>query len=513
VTALRLGTRASPLALAQSRLVASELQRRHPGTQVTLVAMQTRGDRALSVPLAEVNDPEFFAAEIRAALRAGRIDFAVHSLKDLAPQSPPDLVRAALPPRADPRDVIVFRPSVSARLARGQPIRIGSSSGRRQANVAAFLPGALPALGPPPQLDFRPLRGGVDSRLQKILLPDEDPAALDGVILALAGLQRLHADADGRELIRPALAAARWMVLPLSRCPAASGQGVLAIECRQDDQRTRALLGLLDDPDSARAIALEEQVLARWPAALRPGLGATAIHDPELGWLCWLRGPGDTKVATADPVVALDWDCPPPVAGARPWDGASWRALARRSNLPVSLRPGSAIFIAHWRAAARLELPADCRLWVSGVASWERLAADGHWVEGCGDHLGFARLRALLAEPVLGLPPLAEWTALTHAAALPGWTGSGVGEVLASYRVSLPDDPDTQASLRAEAAAATHFYWHSSQPLELLRDALPPDGVHASGPGKTASQLEAAGLGPVQRFPDQRSWQQWLGLS
>lgn len=512
---LRLGTRASPLALAQSRLAATGLATRCPGTGIELVPIETRGDRNLAVPLSQVDDPEFFAAEIRAALRAGQVDFAVHSLKDLAPASPPDLVRAALPARAAPHDVIVFRADILERLTAGLPLRLGSCSLRRQANVAAFLPAALPALGPAPRLEFHDLRGPVDRRLLHIARPADAPGALDGVILALAGLERLWNDPQARTLVAPLLAQARWMVLPLSRCPAAAGQAVLVLECRADDTRTRELLARAHDPASAAAVAAEEAALARWPADYRAWLGATAIHDPVLGPLCWLHG--FPPAAGGEAVASLDWNAPPPPAGpVQPWDGAGWRLHSRRTPLPARLGAPPALFVAHWQATAHLPLPAASRTWTSGVTSWQHLAAQGHWVEGCADHLGFAALAPLLATPVLGLPPLQRWTALTHEDAVASWNGSGVGTVLASYRVSSPDDADDAdllARLRAEARAATHFYWHSTAPLALLADVLPPGARHATGPGKTPGHLAAAGITPVQVFPDHRSWRAWLGLA
>ena len=310
-----------------------------------------------------------------------------------------------------------------------------------------------------------------------------------------------------------ALASARWMVLPLSRCPAAAGQAVLALECRADDEHTRAVLARAHDPASAAAVAAEEAALARWPEADRTWLGATAVHDPALGLLCWLHGVPPT--AGGEPVATLDWNAPPPPAGpVRPWDGAAWRAQSRREPLPVNLGQPPALFVAHWQAAAQLALPVGSRTWTSGVASWQHLAAQGTWVEGCADHLGFESVKPLLATPVLGLPALAHWTALTHADAVTSWNGSGVGTALASYRVSSPDaanDADTLAQLRDQARAATHFYWHSTAPLALLHDVLSPGAIHAAGPGKTPGHLAAAGIGPVQVFPDHRSWRAWLG--
>ena len=127
------------------------------------------------------------------------------------------------------------------RLRQGLPIRIGSSSARRQRNVADFLRGALPRFGSEPGLKFSSVRGAVDKRLHRIKKQPDEADALDGIVLAIAGLARLWGDTDGQKTIEPLLAGVRWMILPLSQCPTAPGQGARSVECRKDDGRTRKL--------------------------------------------------------------------------------------------------------------------------------------------------------------------------------------------------------------------------------------------------------------------------------
>src|SRR5690606_4539696 len=142
---LRLGTRRSALAWIQSSQVAAALRAAHPGIEVELVGIDTRGDRVLDKPLSQMEGKEFFTAEIDHALDEGRVDFTVHSLKDLSLERPPQFVLAAVPQRANPRDLALFAPDVPARLAAGESLRIGTSSPRR----AELLP-ALLARAPPP---------------------------------------------------------------------------------------------------------------------------------------------------------------------------------------------------------------------------------------------------------------------------------------------------------------------------------------------------------------------------
>lgn len=505
---LRLGTRGSLLARAQSELIAAALGRLEPGREVELVAITTRGDRDLTTPLDGVADPDFFSSELDEALLAGTVDLCVHSLKDLPARRPAGLSLAALPARENPRDCILFRADTPARLEADQPLRIGTSSIRRARNLQDFLPRALPATGRPPQLAFRPVRGAVDQRLTRLSLPPEAPGALDGLVLALAGLNRLWNAPAAQPVLAPLLAGMRWMVLPLEHCPAAPGQGMLALECRSRDLELRELLARLHDPGTARLRALEQQALDGLPPADRPLAGVTTLVHDTLGPLCYLRGPmaGGSGVHQS-----LHWTSPPPPAGSVVgWDGIEWQRACSRRPLPVSLAlpAGAPVFAAYWHAATDLALPADVRLWVSGVESWRRLAARGYWVEGCGDNLGFAALVPTLAAPVLGLPPLADWTALTSAWAAPGWEDSGLGRVLATYAIEPPDAPTTAGLARA-AARATYCYWSSPEQFRALGGATAADAHHACGAGKTLATLRAAGVAAVP-FPNGREWHRWL---
>ncbi len=506
---LRLGTRGSLLALAQSRLVAAALTHRHPELNVELVPVSTHGDRNQVTPLQEVSDPDFFSADLDEALLAGTIDFCVHSLKDLPADRPAGIARAALPARENPRDVIVWRADVTDRLAAGNTLRVGSCSVRRHRNVADFLQFALPATGRSPALEFLPVRGPVDARLSSLHLPRTAAGALDGVVLALAGLSRLWNDPAGNAALLPFLKQVRWMVLPLARCPAAAGQGVLAVECRETDTATLNLLRELEDPDTAELVRMEQSALRSAATTEQHAVGATAILHATLGPLCYVRGSLTTGV-----IERLDWSRPPPPGNTATFDGIAWqRSCARRpaGPLPPVGQPGTrpSVFVAYWHALEHHAVPVDARVWVSGVESWRRLAARGLWVEGCGDNLGFSDVRTTLECPVLGLPPLRDWTALTYSWAVPGWRDSGIGRVLATYDILAPIDDTTLDKLRDDARQATHFYWSSAEQFHALRSALPANAHHACGAGKTLRALKAAGVDALP-FPNGREWQRWI---
>ena len=241
---LRLGTRASALALAPARTVAAD--QAAPGRKVDLVEITTHGDLSRE-PLAAIGGTGVFVSALRDALLADRIDLAVHSFKDL-PTAPADgLTVAATPPREDPRDVVVARDRLTlAELPPGA--RVGTGAPRRVAQIRAL------GLG----LDLVPVRGNVDTRLQQVA-----DGTLDAVVLARAGLARLGRLGEITEVLDP------LQMLP------APGQGALAVECRVDDDLVDALR-VLDEPTTRSAVTAERSLLAALEAGCTAPVGAYA---------------------------------------------------------------------------------------------------------------------------------------------------------------------------------------------------------------------------------------------
>ncbi len=279
---MKIGTRGSALAIAQSSLVAQAIRER-TGRPVELVEIVTAGDRS-SAPVQRLGVGVFVSA-LRDALQAKEIDVAVHSYKDL-PTAPADgLVVAAVPPREDPRDVLVARDGLTlAELPAGA--RIGTGALRRIA--------ALHAL----QRDFAvvPIRGNVDTRLRKV-----STGELDAVVLALAGLVRLRraAEAAGeRRLAGLAQVPAHEILDPEVMLPAPA-QGALAVECRSDDRDLVELLSTVDDPATRAAVDAERALLATLEAGCSAPVAALAeeIGDGQIH----LRG----AVLSPDGHVAL----------------------------------------------------------------------------------------------------------------------------------------------------------------------------------------------------------------
>jgi len=243
---LRIGSRGSQLALWQANHVSGLLRER--GHEVEIEVIRTTGDKITEVALAQVGTKGMFTKEIEEALAEGRVDLAVHSLKDLPTELASTFTLAAVMKRQDPRDAFLsLRYERFTALPQGA--RVGTSSLRRQAQIKSVRP----------DLNIFPLRGNVDTRLRKL-----ESGEFDAIILAAAGLNRLGRTERVRE------------VLPLDvLCPAV-GQGALGIEARADDTATLQELAFLDDRAARRATAAERALLRTLGGGCQVPIGAYA---------------------------------------------------------------------------------------------------------------------------------------------------------------------------------------------------------------------------------------------
>jgi hydroxymethylbilane synthase len=231
---LKIGTRGSKLALWQANWVRTRLEKAHPDIAVELVIIKTKGDKIQDVPLAKVGGKGLFVKEIEEALLDGRIDLAVHSMKDMPGDIPPGLCVGPVPERGLPLDVLISRNGHKlADLEEGASI--GTSSLRRAAQLLHLRPG----------LQIIPLRGNLDTRLRKL-----DEGQMDAIILAAAGVHRLGLENRVTEYLDPA------HMLP------AVAQGALCIEIRASDPETDSIVGVLNHPET-RTVVLGERAFLR----------------------------------------------------------------------------------------------------------------------------------------------------------------------------------------------------------------------------------------------------------
>jgi hydroxymethylbilane synthase len=259
---LRVGTRASLLARTQTDLVVKALAVEAGAADIEIVPIVTAGDVSTEA-MSQIGGTGVFVSALRAALVAGEIDVAVHSFKDLPTAPAEGIALGAVPLREDPRDALVARDGLTlGELPAGS--KLGTGSPRRAAQLNALGMG----------LEIVPLRGNVDTRVQRVISGD-----LDAVVLALAGLRRLGREDVVTEVLDPI------QVLP------APAQGALAIECRSDDAEVLELLGALDHADTRTAVTAERALLATLEAGCSAPVGALAdVVEGDEGPEVFLRG-------------------------------------------------------------------------------------------------------------------------------------------------------------------------------------------------------------------------------
>jgi hydroxymethylbilane synthase len=291
-TTVRIGTRGSDLALRQSEMVQSLLGAR--GATAELITIKTTGDKKLDEPLSTIGAKGLFTRELEVALRKGKVDCCVHSLKDLPTESVEGLEIAAVLERADPRDVLVVNHVVEASsledLPRGS--RVGTSSVRRRAQLMAARP----------DIEVVELRGNVPTRLRKV-----DEGRVHAAVLAAAGLERLRVHQRITQYLDPPF----WL-------PAA-GQGAVAVQIRSDDTRMRALVAALNHAPTMIATRAERAFLAALEGGCQVPIGALVVEIPSedrreaprlrlYGLIATLDGTeivrGERDVDPADPELA-----------------------------------------------------------------------------------------------------------------------------------------------------------------------------------------------------------------
>jgi hydroxymethylbilane synthase len=277
---LRIGTRASQLALWQANWVKSELEKRYPDMTVTLTKIKTIGDKILDVPLAQVGGKGLFVKEIEEAMLRGEIDLAVHSMKDVPTEFPEGLGLFCITEREDPRDAVISNGVKFADLPKGA--KIGTSALRRQAQLLKVRP----------DLEMVIIRGNVETRMKKL-----ETEGLDAVILAAAGLKRLGFADQITEYLDADLS------LP------AIGQGALGIECNLSNEAVKDAISFFNHPDTAHAVRAERALLWRCEGGCQVPIAAYGQVTGDQLKLTGFIASVDGKVSVKGTISGPALDC------------------------------------------------------------------------------------------------------------------------------------------------------------------------------------------------------------
>lgn len=466
---LKISARKSDLARLQAYLVGDALKQKHPQLEIEFRFKESLGDKNLTDPLWKIPEKGVFTEDFYAELKRGDTDLVVHSWKDLPTENKPDTLIAATLPRADQRDLLLFKKDHGHSVASSRHLKILSSSPRREYNLTDFFKNHLP--WPIDSVAFQSVRGNVPTRIRKLL----EDSNVDGLIVAKAALDRLLSDphpefSETQTSLRQYLQQLHWMVLPLSINPNAAAQGALAIEIMTHRADLKELLASIHDESTFRCAQKERDVLSSFGGGCHQKIGVSILERPY-GEIFFLRGLTDQGQTLKEARLHQSTQIPRFTSDAL-WCSET-KPFRTKKMVPPLAPDINALLVA--RSDAWPEgLSFSGILWAAGLKTWRALAQKGLWVNGTFDGLGEQESAGI---DVLAEGPL-KWAKFTHEEGYP--SKNSTYELIATYRLEWPETPEKLDRKKC-------FYWHSgSQFLKhVAKNPSIAGEFHGCGPGNT----------------------------
>jgi len=472
------------------------------------------GDVNLKDPLWKMPEMGVFTSFLRRYLIGKEVDLVVHSWKDLPIDNDGLTEIVATLPRADPRDLLLVSKSALSDAYTTGNLIVLSSSPRRKHNLPEFLLKSIP-VGPNGErirtVEFRDVRGNIQTRLGKLCTPESEAHAL---IVAKAAIDRFvwagehfpDEFSETAKLVKKSLAACKWQVLPLSVNPTAAAQGALAIEMLAENKESKTCVAnSLNHSETFSAVEEERKILKSLGGGCHQAIGCTILRR-EYGKVTFLRGRTDTKKEDMM-VMKIDPKNPLPVSsGSRAIQigGKGGLQLFNRTEIPDATRlvekaltndPSMGLMVAKSDAMPTgIEVGENRLVWTAGIATWYSLANRGIWVNGSSDSLG--KGEETVTEMIA--PETREWVKVTHTN-----SAKGSGEI-GTY--TLNPKPAISESEMNSIMHSTHFYFSSGSAFVRLIEIVPSllvdfksgTRVVACGPGNTLKRIQGI-LGGIDR--------------
>lgn len=466
---IRIGSRKSPLALAQTRLFMERFAVTYPQVEITLVPVESTGDLDLQSPLWKFENKGAFTSDLTRMLEAGEIDVVVHSWKDLPVEDRAKTAVVGTFARADARDVLLLKKKNVAdkNEAAKSTLDLLSSSPRRAHNLGQALPALLPVeLVRDKKIKFHTVRGNIQTRLLKSL-----DTGVDGIIVAKAALDRLQLD----------LSAWNWMILPLSENPTAAAQGALAFEVRRDDKKVVEWVQGISDSRTLAEVGREREILQEFGGGCHLALGISVLSREKFQ-MEFVRGlsPLGQEIQSH----RCTWFQSGPPSGLRKW--ASMDALhAERKPLKFAIPNSTDTLLISREVDPEILRSHRGVLLTSGVKTWKKLAAENLWIHGSLDSLGNGHLPDLKAFGAPSEPKVLSYFGDSR-----------------SYELELKINEDfARTKLEGRTFEKDFIYWKSVSQFRLLTGKYPQltEAFHACGMGSTYEYLSA-------HLPAHRIW-------
>lgn len=487
----KVGTRGSLLALTQCHQILDELKEK-TGHQFETEIIKTQGDLNTSVPLWQLEGENFFTKELDAALLEKRVDFVVHSYKDLGSKRPVGIKIGAITKRKFAHDILLFRKDVIKNIAERKELIIGTSSPRRCVNIERHLKDFLPKQGL--EVKTKPLRGNVNTRVEKLNTGD-----YDGIVLALAGLERLAMTNSSRKELGPLVKDLEFMVLPLSYFPSSASQGALALECLEQNTEIITLLNTVHDDDTFEEVSRERKIFNEFGGGCHLSVGIN-VRKKDNGLIHFIEGEFEGErvqrnYLETDEEIKIKF---PLFVGLPPnkelkIENCIYDEIFSKKSINEKVQyKAENIFVSSNYCIDWLESNYKGQtLWSSGIKTMQKLAQKGYWVHGSSDSLGEDEIENLKNSEFLSLIKgniSKDWLVLTHKE-----SKTRLGDIATCYeRIESSGTADFDKKIEGVHS----FYWTSFNQFKKYCERYPyiKTRNHFCGLGKTYEAFKKEGL-------------------
>lgn len=514
--------RNSKLSLIQATITQQLIEKKHPSLKIQIMAKASRGDLDTVTPLYAMGDKNIFTQDIENVLLDENADIAVHSLKDLSAEKLDDpTFYHAFFDRDLLQDVLIFAPDFDfdALLRGGATFRLGTSSLRRKQLIPDFLQKVIfqrtkniSILQKNDfQIEVKPIRGNVDTRLRKL-----QAGEFDAIVLAAAGLNRLcRFDNNVKKLLENC----KIVLLPLIECPSAAGQGALIAECLQKNNEAVEILKTLNDEKLSKQLAKERFFSKKWGGGCHQRFGVVSF---EIRKNLVTRIAGQTQEGE-NSLILDDFDIEFSAQSIKNFDVNhkklfsstdfmrdffDYEFFTLTENDYECLENARIIFISHHRAIQKgvnvrlMKLLKEKQIWVSGTRTWRELAKNDIWITGSADAFGFHFLDKVFESNLFDIEKK-DIVILTNEQSAKHWEMEGI-KTVSSYRLKA----DLSDSMLHFLQEADLFFWTNFEQYEISKPFLKEGVGHACPSGKTAELFENQGLSPII-FPSIKIFLHW----
>ncbi len=490
--------RNSRLSKAQIFIVCEKIKKHFPNIHIEVHAKETKGDRLAHVPLHTQEGIDFFTEEVFDELGQGKADLAIHSLKDMSNTHFFGENSFAVIDRDEVRDIALFSHDIITKIKAGQTIRIGTCSFRRELMAFDVLQKVLPNFGKAIKIEAIPIRGNIDTRLKKL-----NTGEYDGIILAIAGLNRMLKSAADCSYFQELLGDKKWMVLPLIDCVPAPCQGAIVAEALPSNTLAQTILHKIKDYDLQEVCVEEKRIASLYGSGCIQKFGVSTIKISNQSMVL-AKGFDELGNSFEDwhGMNLQDIDFHPD--GIISSDALGFTPHKTPIKNHFKVKSNNSYFVSHISAIEFMTATdfENIRVWAAGIATWTKIAKKGIWVEGCADSLGFESIGSLLSTKFVDLNPQGVMI-LTNQTSAENWRRFGYQAIQTydlTYHSSLLD--------KYKLTTAKMIFWNCFAHFEQVQGILPEGIIHACLPGKTTDLLKNLGLQPIV-FPTINAFNQW----